>query len=148
MDEEPPAEVYDPVAAVEHIYEWLDRWGSNALHAVAIRPEDPAALERARDQATDAAIVNGRGELLRELQAGITDWALEQYRRQGFGAIYFQPAMEPPEQRRDAIEVMTDAATANLVADLVPQETVDTLVARFAIIFGSPGFSVPPGNEP
>jgi hypothetical protein len=56
--------------------------------------------------------------------------------------------MEPPEQRRDAIEVMTDAATANLVADLVPQETVDTLVARFAIIFGSPGFSVPPGNEP
>ena len=147
MDEEPPAEVYDPVAAVEHIYAWLDRWGSNALHAVAIRPDDPVALERARDRAVDAAIVNGRGELLRELQAGITEWALEQYRRQGFGAIYFQPAMEPPEQRRDAIEVMTDAATANLVADLVPQETVDTLVARFAIIFGSPGFSVPPPDD-
>ena len=55
--------------------------------------------------------------------------------------------MEPPEQRRDAIEVMTDAATANLVADLVPQETVDTLVARFAIVFGSPGFSVPPSDD-
>ena len=115
------------------------------------RRRDPSGgsgrARESQDQATDAAIAHGRGDLLRELRSGITEWALEQYRRQGFGAIYFQPAMEPPEQRRDAIEVMTDAATANLVADLVPQETVDTLVARFAIIFGSPGFSAAPSDD-
>jgi hypothetical protein len=147
MDDEPPTEAYDPVAAVEIIYEWLDRWGSKALHSLAIQPDDPVALERARDRATDAAIVNGRGDLLSELQAGITDWALKQYRRQGFGAIYFQPAMEPPEQRLEAIEVLIDAATANLVADLVPEAIVDTLVARFALVFGGSDFTVEP-QEP
>lgn len=74
MDDEPPAEAYDPVAAVEVIYEWLDRWGSNALPHLSIPPGDPVALERARDRAIDAAIVAGRGELLRELQAEITEW--------------------------------------------------------------------------
>ena len=144
MDQEPPAGAYDPVAAVELIYEWLDRWGPRALHDLAIRSDDPVALERARDRATDAAIVAGRGEMLKELRAAISDWALEQYRRQGFGAIYFQPAMEPAEQRRESIEVLTDAATANLVADLVPEEIIDTLVARFALVSGGPGFTVVP----
>jgi hypothetical protein len=145
MDQEPPAEAYDPVAAVERIYAWLDARGSNALPRVAIRPDDPAALERARDRATDAAIVAGRGQMLKGLQTAITEWALGQYRRAGFGAVYFHAAMEPPEQRREAIEVLIDAATAHLVADLVPQEVVDTLVSRFDLAFGGPGFTAAPG---
>jgi hypothetical protein len=144
MDPEPPAEGYDPVAAIERIYAWLDVRGSNALPRFAIRPDDPVALEQARDRATDAAIVGGRGQMLKELQAAITEWALEQYRRAGFGAVYFHAAMEPAEQRREAIEVLIDAATAHLVADLVPQEVVDTLVARFDLGFGGPGFAVVP----
>jgi hypothetical protein len=145
MDQEPPAEVYDPVAAIGLMYEWLDQRGSNALPRFAVHPNDPVALERARDRATDAAIAAGRGQMLKELQTAITEWALEQYRRAGFRSIYFYAAMEPPEQRRDAIEVLIDAATAHLVADLVPQEVVDTLVSRFDLAFGGPGFTVAPG---
>lgn len=144
MDQEPPAEAYDPGAAVERVFAWLDRRGSSALPRIAIQPNDPVALERARDRATDAAIVAGRGQMLKELQTAITEWALKQYRRAAFGSVYFDAALEPPEQRRDAMEVLIDAATAHLVADLVPQEVVDTLVARFDLEFGGPGFTVVP----
>ena len=109
-----------------------------------MRLDDPAALDHARDQAADAAIVAGRGKLLKELQTAITDWALEQYRREGFGAVYFHPAIEPPAQRRDAISILIDAATANLVADLVPEAIVDTLVARFELAFGRRSFASEP----
>lgn len=52
--------------------------------------------------------------------------------------------MEPPEQRREAIDVLIDAAIANLVADLVPQQVFDTLATRFDLEFGGSDFTVEP----
>jgi hypothetical protein len=144
MDPEPPAGAYDPIQAVEIIYRWLDRGGWSALPHAPVRLDDPAALDHARDQAAEKAIVAGRGQLLKELQTAITDWALEQYRREGFGAVYFRPAMEPPAQRLEAISILIDAATANLVADLVPEAIVDILVARFELAFGRRSFIAEP----
>jgi hypothetical protein len=146
VTEEPqPPRPYDPVAAAEVILRWLDRWGWDAIpHAGIPQPDDPEALRLARDRAMDAAIVSGRADLLRLLQGSITNWALEQYRREAFGGIYLHQALEAPEQRREAINILVDAATANLLADILPEETVAVLGARFEVLFGGLPFATGP----
>ncbi len=92
----------------------------------------------------DAAIVSGRADLLRELQRSMVELALEQYRRAALGAVYFRPALEPPEQRREAIDILVDAATANLLADVLSEETVAILGARYEVLFGGLPFAEDP----
>ena len=60
--------------------------------------------------------------------------ALEQYRRQGFAfdLLQFRDGASRSRRRRETIAVLVDAAFANLVADLVSRQVVDTLIARFA----------------
>jgi methylmalonyl-CoA mutase cobalamin-binding subunit len=129
---------------VDSIMRWLDRGGWKALPHGAIPPTDRATMEAARDRAADAAIVSGRIGALRELRRSILDWSLAQYRRDGLNAIYFSGANEPPEQRRDAIEMLIDAATAYLLADVLPEETTTTLLAPFDVWSGGPNFPIEP----
>ncbi len=68
----------------------------------------------------------------------IIEWALGRYRVAALGAVYFSGALEPPEQRREAIEVLIDAATANLLGGLLTDETRSTLLARLDVSLDGP----------
>ena len=120
----------DPVESVGAILDWLDRWGWQAIPHGPIPPEDPAALGRARAEAESVAMGAGRIDALRELRHSIIEWALGRYRVAALGAVYFSGALEPPEQRREAIEILIDAATANLLGDLLTDDTRSTLLTR------------------
>ncbi len=128
----------DPIEAVDAMMAWLDRWGWQAIPHGPIPPEDPAALGRARAEAESVAVGAGRIGALRELRHSIIEWALGHYRVAALGAVYFSGALEPPEQRREAIEVLIDAATANLLGDLLTNETRSTLLTRLDVSLGEP----------
>ena len=138
------ADEYDPTAAVESIMRWLDALGWSAIPHGAIPPTDRATSEAARDRAADAAIVSGRIGALRDLRRSILDWSLAQYRREGLQGIYFSGALEPAEQRRDAVEMLIDAATAYLLSDVLPGDVTSTLLAPFDVWSGGPNFRVEP----
>jgi hypothetical protein len=129
---------------VDAIMGWLGRWGWDAIPHGPIPPADPTTMKEARERAADAAILWGRLGALRELRRSIVAWSLAQYREAGLAAVYFRGALEPPEQRRDAIEMLIDAATANLLLDVLPEETSVTLLGRFDVWIGGPIFR----NEP
>ena len=126
----------DPVESVGAILDWLDRWGWQAIPHGPIPPEDPAALGRARTEAESVAMGAGRIGALRELRHAIIEWALGRYRVAALGAVYFSGALEPPEQRREAIEILIDAATANLLGDLLTDDTRSTLLTRLDVSLG------------
>ncbi|MGZ8515641.1 MAG: hypothetical protein ACXWXA_11440 [Candidatus Limnocylindrales bacterium] len=138
----PAANGYDPTAAVDEIMRWLERWGWDAIPHGPIPPADPTSLLAARTQAESAATASGRSAALRDLRRSIVDWALGQYRLAGLGAVYFSGALEPPEQRREGIEVLIDAATANLLGDVLPEETSSTLLGRLDVWRGGPIFRI------
>ena len=142
MEVGPATQRYDPTAAVGRIMAWLERWGWDAIPHGPVPPTDPAALATARAAAEAMAIGLGRDGALRDLRRSIVGWALGQYRSAGLGAVYFSGALEPPEQRRDAIEVLIDAATANLLGDVLPEEISVTLLGRFDIWTGGPIFRI------
>ncbi len=136
------AEPYDSTAAVEGVMRWLERWGWDAIPHGPIPPADPTSLRTARSEAEAAATASGRAGALRDLRRSIVDWALAQYRAAGLGAVYFSGALEPPEQRLEAIEVLIDAATANLLGDVLPEEASSTLLGRFDVWVGGPIFRI------
>jgi hypothetical protein len=135
---------YDPAAAVAEVMRWLERWGWDAIPHGPIPPADPATMSVARERAADSAIVWGRLAALRELRRSIVAWSLGQYRQAGLAAVYFRGALEPPEQRREAIEMLIDAATAMLLLDVLPEETAATLLGRFDVWTRGPLFRVEP----
>ena len=139
------AETYDPERAVETILAWLDRWGLDALPREPIPPIGLAEVEAARAEADRAAEEAGRLEALRDLHRTIIDWAMGQYRQAGLSAVYFTGALEPPDQRRTAIEVLLDASTAYFLADVLPDDTAAALLARFDVYLGGPIFGSAPG---
>jgi hypothetical protein len=143
----PGAEPYDPSEAAAAMLRWLELAGWDALPHGAIPPTDRAMLETARDRAADAAIVSGRIEALRELRRSIVDWSLAQYRRAALSGIYFSGANEPADQRRDAIEMLIDAATAYLLSDVLPEEVSATLLAPFDVWSGGPNFRSEPEDR-
>lgn len=136
----------DPTAAVDGIMRWLERWGWDAIPHGPVPPADPVSLRAARSEAEAAATAAGRTGALRDLRRSIVDWALGQYRLAGLGAVYFSGALEPPEQRREAIEVLIDAATANLLGDVLPEETSSTLLGRLDVWLGGPIFRIEQGD--
>jgi hypothetical protein len=133
---------YDPTAAVDGTMRWLERWGWDAIPHGPIPPTDPTSLREARSEAEAAVSASGRTGELRDLRRSIVDWALGQYRAAGLGAVYFSGALEPPEQRREAIEVLIDAATANLLGDVLPEDTSSTLLGRFDVWLSGPIFRI------
>ncbi|MEX1169231.1 MAG: hypothetical protein WEE50_03710 [Chloroflexota bacterium] len=138
------AEPYDPDRAGETILAWLDRWGLDALPHEPIPPIGEAEIEAARTEAERAAQASGRLDALRDLRRTIIDWAMGQYRQAGLSAVYFTGALEPPDQRRTAIEVLLDAATAYFLADVIRDDTAAALLARFDVYLGGPIFRSAP----
>ena len=119
---------------------WLGRSGLDAIPHAPIPPVDTGALAGARSEAERAAATSGRVETLRDLRRTIIDWALSRYREAGLQPVYFGGALEPAEQRRDGIETLLDAATAYLLADVLPDEATTTLLARLDVYLGGPLF--------
>ncbi|MDO8484459.1 MAG: hypothetical protein Q7S35_05890 [Candidatus Limnocylindrales bacterium] len=130
----------DPAAAVETIMAWLDRWGLDAIPHGPIPPADEDALAAARAEAERAAADAGRLNTLRELRHAIIEWALGRYRQAGLHAVYFSGSLEPPEERRQAIEVLLDAATGHFLADVLSDEAATTLLDRLEVYLGEPLF--------
>jgi hypothetical protein len=137
-----PTEPYDPARAVQAILAWLDRWGIDAIPSEPIPPFDEGLLTSARAEAERVADAEGRLDQLRRLRRSIVDWAMGRYREARYGAVYFYGALEPPEQRREAIQVLLDAATAYLLVDVLPDDATTTLLARFDVKLGGPLFRV------
>ncbi len=133
-----------PAEAVQAFLASLERWGLDALPHGLIPPVDEQALTEARAEAERAATHAGRLDSLRELRHAIIEWALGRYREAGLHAVYFSGALEPAEERRQAIEVLLDAATAYLLSDLLPDETMATLVDRLDAHSGGPVFGLEP----
>ena len=70
---------------------------------------------------------------------------LTQYRQAAYlDGIYFSGALEPADQRRDAIEMLIDAATAYLLNDVLPEDVSTTLLAPFDVWSGGPNFRIEP----
>ena len=136
-------EPYDAAKAVQTVIEWLDRWG---LPQGPIPPIGQDEIRAARAAAAQAAKAAGRLEALHRLRRTIIEWSLGRYRQEGLQAIYFSGALEPPEQRREAIEVMLDAATAYLLVDVLADEPATTLLARFDVYLGGGIFPLEPAG--
>jgi hypothetical protein len=103
--------------------------------------------------AFEAARAAGRDDDLRRLQSRIADWLVDQYKRMGFRGAYFMGSLDTPQRRLEQLQVLTDAATAYALSDVLPEETWATLVARFDVyhggeLFGPPAVERPADNGP
>jgi hypothetical protein len=134
---------FHPEQLVQQMMAWLDRWG---LPQEPIPPIGDREIHVARAAAEQAAKAAGRLEALERLRRSIIEWAMNRYRQEGLKGIYFGGAPEPPEQRRTAIEVILDASTAYLLADVLPDETATTLLARFDVYLGGGIFPPEPAG--
>jgi len=136
---------YDPEVAVGLIIEFLERWGWRAIPHGAIPPADRDALAAARTAAERSAVAAGRADDLRHLRMTIAEWAMGQYRRAGFESAYLGGWLEDPAARREATDVLVDAATANLLLDIIPDDVAVTLLTRMDIWLGGPLFRIEAG---
>jgi hypothetical protein len=76
----------------------------------------------------------------------VADWVLGRYQRAGFQSAYLSSWLDDPAQRLEVVDALVDAATAFILWDLLPEETVSTLWARFADFYDTqrlPGRSDP-----
>jgi hypothetical protein len=131
---------YDHAVGLAVFIDWLNRSGGRAIPSGAIPPVDEDQLWRARSEAEKVAVETGRLDTLRSAHHQIIDWAMQIYRERGLDPVYFQGAMEPADQRRQAIETITDSATAYVLLDVLPVETATMLLSRLGVYHGAPAF--------
>jgi hypothetical protein len=153
-----PGGPVDPEAVAELFIAGLERAHRTITALGPFPPADELALGEARAAARHAAETVGRSEGLRRAQHLVADWALQRYRRDGFGAAYLTGWLDDPDRRLELVSVLVDAVTAYALVDVLPDETAATLVARLDIAVGGPDFAdsaepepddaIPPGDAP
>jgi hypothetical protein len=146
-DRQPTAYVpaRDPLAE-NPILTWLDRWGWGAIPKGAIPPVDPA-IGQARDEAGRTAASTGRTDRVSELRRLVRETVLHQYDAVAFQSAWFVGSNDPIDRRIEVVEMLTDAALAYELFDVLPDWATLGLLARFDVYQGGPVFreeSAPP----
>ena len=116
------------------------------LSVVVVAPPDETR-ESARDAATDAAIVAGRSELLREATASAREIVLNGFANAGFSGTWAVSEMSmsvaTAADRVAAVEAFEEATVAAIAEDLVDPETLDILGATWDQISSSSAIPSP-----
>ena len=117
-----------------------------SLGVVVVAPPD-ATRESARDAATDAAIVAGRGELLREATAAAREIVLKGFASAGFSGTWavtdMSMSVATAADRVAAVAAFEEATIAAVSEDLVDPETLDILGATWDQISSSSAIPSP-----
>jgi hypothetical protein len=117
-------------AARARVAALLDELTRMDLQLVVVAPPDEARLA-ARDQATEAAIIAGRGDLLYEATAAVREAVLRTFARAGFNGTWAVTDMAVSVTRADdrvaAAAAYEEAAMAAVVEDLVTKKTLTVL---------------------
>ena len=116
------------------------------LSVVVVAPPDETR-ESARNAATDAAIVAGRSELLREATASAREIVLNGFANAGFSGTWAVSEMSmsvaTAADRVAAVEAFEEATVAAIAEDLVDPETLDILGATWDQISSSSAIPSP-----
>ena len=116
------------------------------LQVVVVAKPDPTR-EAARDRATEAAILAGRGDLLYEATAAARETVLRMFARSGFSGTWavtdMAVSVTRSEDRVAAAAAFEEAAMAAVVEDLVDEETTDILRSTTAGLNGMSGVPTP-----
>ena len=133
-------------AARERVAAIFDQSSRMELQVVVVAPPD-AERRGARERARDAAIVAGRGPLLDEAVQAARDTMIRLFARSGFSGTWAATDMAVSVLRasdRVAAEAaLEDAVIAAVVADLVDEETLDTLRSTWDELASSRGIPSP-----
>jgi len=117
-----------------------------SLGVVVVAPPD-ATRESARDAATDAAIVAGRSELLREATAAAREIVLKGFANAGFSGTWavtdMSVSVATAADRVAAAAAFEEATVAAIAEDLVDPETLDILGATWDQIASSSAIPSP-----
>ena len=133
-------------AARARVAALLDTLPRIDLQVVVVARPDATRLA-ARDRATEAAILAGRGDLLYEARAAVREAVLRTFARSGFSGTWavtdMAVSVTRSEDRVAAAAAFEEAAMAAVVEDLVDEEITDILRASTAGLNGMSGVPTP-----
>jgi hypothetical protein len=133
-------------AARARVAALLDTLARIDLQVVVVAMPDQTR-KMARDRATEAAIIAGRGPLLYEVTAEVREVVLRLFARAGFSGTWAVTEMSMSVARADdrvaAAAAFEEAAMAAVVEDLVDEKTLAILRATSGEIVGLKGIPSP-----
>ena len=137
----------DPVAdARDRVEALLERMTRVDLQVVVVAPPDPTR-RAARERARTAAIAAGRGALFDEAAAAARDTTLRAFARAGFSGTWAATDMSisvtQASDRVASAAAFEEAAMAEVVEDLVDDETVEVLRSSATELERSAGMPTP-----
>src|SRR5436190_11668114 len=125
-------ETDDPAAhaALDRVAALLARSRHLQLQVVMVAPPDRVRLE-ARERARSAAVAAGRGRLLDAAVIAARDEVMHAFARSGFSGTWaltdMAMSVARPEDRVAAASALEEAAIAEVVEDLVDDDTLEVL---------------------
>lgn len=133
-------------AARDRVAALLDELARVELQVIVVAQPDASRLA-ARERARDAAIVAGRGALLREAILAVREAVLRTFARAGFSGTWAATDMSVSvvraKDRVAAAAAFEEAALAAIVQDLVDQDTIDVLQSTSAQLRDMAGIPSP-----
>ena len=134
------------IAARERVAAVLARLERVQLGVIVVSPPDRVRLE-ARERARDAAIVAGRSGLLDEASEAARSTAIRSFARAGFSGTWAATEMSASvataADRAAAAAAFEEAVTAAVVADVIDDETRETLTATIEELTASGALPTP-----
>jgi hypothetical protein len=105
------------------------------------------AVDDAREKATDAAIMGGRGALVAEARRDAKSWVLQAFATRGYSGTWAwtetSMSVARPTDRAAVAEGLADAVTADAVEDLVEPEIAETLRSTWSVLAESAALPEP-----
>lgn len=146
-DREPRPLPADPaLAARERVDALLTRFPRIDLQVMVVALPDATRLA-ARDRARAAAVAAGREDILDDAAAAARETTLRAFARAGFSGTWAATEMSmsvaSANDRVAAAAAFEEAAMAEVVEDLVDEETVDALRATWNVLDRSTGMPTP-----
>jgi hypothetical protein len=137
----------DPaVVARARVDDLLDRLERVNLQVVVIAPPDHTRLA-AQARARAAAIAAGRGDLFEEAAAAVRETVIRAFSRGGYSGTWaandWSISVASPRDRVAAATAFEEAAMAEVVEDLVDDDTLETLRASSDELIRSSGVPSP-----
>ena len=100
------------------------------------RPTDQ--VDAARDTAMEAAMMHGRQALLEQARDEATAWVLQAFAQRGYSGTWVATdvavSVARPRDRAAVAMALADAATADVIEDLVDADTVHTLRSNWEVL--------------